>query len=226
MVDKERLIALRDKQLSLIAKLSLSRDHGLNQDEEARGEQSDTQARLEAELAAKGVVPHAFVRVPQDYYERDLEWRRACLSAESVLHLCKSIVMENTKIDENVPGCPKYCCVIVQYAARLHAEKLKRLMHKQHKEGGGVLGIKSFNMRLAPEEVSTRLTGFKHNAVTPICSAAPDMPIVLSHRIANLAATDAFMWLGAGETDLKVGFNVQNFIRAYMPMVVDCTYDT
>lgn len=100
----------------------------------------------------------------------------------------------------------------MQYAARLHAEKLKRLMHKQHKEEGGVLGvwpwpplidffhgtnhaaihmydyrlpslqIKNFNMRLAPEEVSTSLTGFEHNAVTPICSAAPEMPIVLSHR--------------------------------------------
>lgn len=34
------------------------------------------------------------------------------------------------------------------------------------------------------------------------------------------------MWIGAGETDLKVGFYVQNFIEAYKPMVVDCTYDT
>jgi len=70
----------------------------------------------------------------------------------------------------------------VQYAARLHAEKLKRLMHKQHKEAGGSLGIKCFNMRLVPDDISTRLTGFEHNAVTPIGSATPDMLIVLSHR--------------------------------------------
>ncbi|KAK9916115.1 hypothetical protein WJX75_008808 [Coccomyxa subellipsoidea] len=134
--------------------------------------------------------------------------------------------MENTKVEEDIAGCPKYCCVIVQYAARLHAEKLKRLMHKQHKEEGGSLGIKNFNMRLAPEDVSNRLTGFEHNAVTPIGSATPDMPIYLSHRIAELKSTESFMWIGAGETDLKVGFYVQNFIEAYKPMVVDCTYDT
>lgn len=44
----------------------------------------------------------------------DLERRRKCLNAQSVLHLCKSIVMENTKVEEDIAGCPKYCCVIVQ----------------------------------------------------------------------------------------------------------------
>ena len=69
-----------------------------------------------------------------------------------------------------------------QYTARLHAEKLKRALHKQQKEYGGALPIKQFNMRLVPEEVSDRLTGFRHNAVTPIGSASPDMPIVMSTR--------------------------------------------
>jgi hypothetical protein len=46
-----------------------------------------------------------------------------------------------------------------------------------------------------------------------------------SCRIAELEASDAFMWLGAGEIDLKVGFYVQHFIRAYKPTVLDCTYE-
>ncbi len=45
-------------------------------------------------------------------------------------------------------------------------------------------------------------------------------------RIAELETTDSFMWLGAGETDLKVGFHVQKFVDAYRPVIVDCTYDT
>ncbi len=63
-------------------------------------------------------------------------------------------------------------------------------MHKQHKEEGGTLGIKNINMRLAPEDISNRLTGFEHNAVTPIGSASPDMPIVLSHRRVLIAAAN------------------------------------
>jgi len=41
-------------------------------------------------------------------------------------------------------------------------------------------------MRLCPEDVSNSLTGFEHNAVTPIGSASPNMPIVLSDRLADL----------------------------------------
>lgn len=43
-----------------------------------------------------------FVRVPGDYYDQSLEVRRECLSAASVDHLCKSIVMENTRAHESV----------------------------------------------------------------------------------------------------------------------------
>lgn len=38
-----------------------------------------------------------FKRMPGDYYERDLEYRMECLEAASIHHLCKSIIMENTK---------------------------------------------------------------------------------------------------------------------------------
>lgn len=44
----------------------------------------------------------------------DLQFRRVCLQAESIQHLCKSIVMENTKLAEPFPGVAKYYCVIVQ----------------------------------------------------------------------------------------------------------------
>ena len=73
----------------------------------------------------------------------------------------------------------------LQYVARLHAEKLKRHLYQAHKVAGGSLGTKAFNMRLCPEEVSNRLTGFEHNAVSPIGIATPDMPTVLSDRCAS-----------------------------------------
>lgn len=34
-----------------------------------------------------------------------------------------------------------------------------------------------------------------------------------------------FFFLGAGEVDLKVGFSASEFMAAYDPYVVDCTYE-
>ena len=38
-----------------------------------------------------------------------------------------------------------------------------------------------FNMRLAPEDVSDSLSGFQHNAVSPVGMKTP-LPIIISHR--------------------------------------------
>ncbi|GIL54987.1 hypothetical protein Vafri_10665 [Volvox africanus] len=185
---------------------------------------SPTQQRLEQELLHRGFSSYRFIRVPAEYYDRQLEFRRDCLGAASVNHLCKSIVMENTRAHESVTGWDdprnsKYYCVIVQYTARLHADKLKVGVQEL---GGRKLGRQYYNMRLAAEEVNDRLTGFSHNAVTPICMRER-LPILMSHRIAKLQPGE--FWLGAGEVDLKVGLNVDEFITAYQPFVLDCTYD-
>ena len=76
-------------------------------------------------------------------------------------------------------------------------------------------------------QVSMRLTGFVHNAVSPVGMATPEMPIVLSHRIQALGVSDGagFMWFGGGEPDLKLGMPVAAFVLAYSPFVCDCTYD-
>lgn len=78
-----------------------------------------------------------------------------------------------------------------------------------------------------PAQVSERLTGFVHNAVSPVGMATPQMPIVLSHRIQALGGSNGagFMWFGGGEPDLKLGMPVAAFVQAYSPFVCDCTYD-
>jgi len=62
---------------------------------------------------------HRFVRVPGEYYDQPLEFRRSCLKAASTDHLCKSIIMENTKAHPSVdgwsdPNNSKYYVVILQ----------------------------------------------------------------------------------------------------------------
>ena len=52
-------------------------------------------------------------------------------------------------------------------------------------------------MRLAPEDVSDTLSGYTHNAVTPVGSAT-QLPIILSHKIAALVP-DFFFLVGNAE---------------------------
>lgn len=52
-----------------------------------------TAERLSAILRVNGVNDFSFKVVPSDYYDRPLEARRHLLSAPSIHHLCKSIVL-------------------------------------------------------------------------------------------------------------------------------------
>lgn len=75
--------------------------------------------QVEAELVAKGFSSYRLVRVSPDYYDQALDYRRRCLAAPSVDHLCKSIVMENTRAHPSVDGFTnpcnsKYYVVIIQ----------------------------------------------------------------------------------------------------------------
>lgn len=107
-----------------------------------------------------------------------------------------------------------------QYTARLHSDKLKNYVHTDLNKGAH--GKAFFNMRLAPEDVSDALSGFVHNAVTPVSIASP-LPIIMSHRIASLQP--GFFYLGGGEVDLKLGLPVAEFVEKYKPFIADCTYD-
>jgi prolyl-tRNA editing enzyme YbaK/EbsC (Cys-tRNA(Pro) deacylase) len=87
-----------------------------------------------------------------------------------------------------------------------------------------LLSRSKINMRMVAEEQAHTLTGFGHNAVTPICSRTR-IPIIMSHRIAELQEP---FFLGAGETDLKVGLLSRDFVEAFKEWpvyVVDCTMD-
>lgn len=132
--------------------------------------------------------------------------------------------MENTRAHPSVTDCSnphnsKYYLIVIQYTARLNAEKLR---HYVYKLSGGQVAKKWYNMRLAPEAASDELTGFEHNGVSPI-GIKTRIPIIMSHKIAELQPDTFF--LGAGEVDLKVGMSAADFVAAYQPMgIVDCTY--
>jgi len=147
------------------------------------------------------------------------------LNAFSVDHLCKTIVMENTRAHPDVDGYKdrnnsKYYAVIVQYTARMSAEKLMKLVFDKLNQRK--TQKKYFNMRLVAEETSEELTGYKTGAVTPACLAHP-IPIVISHRIGEL--TPSFFFMGGGHVDLKLAVDFDQFVKGYDAIVADITYD-
>ena len=104
------------------------------------------------------------------YYEQSLEWRRDRLSANSVEELCKTVVLENTKLDaSSEAGRVRCVLVIVQYVAKLHKEKLIKVVQgMESAKGLPPLGKKQYNMRLLEGTACQEMTGCGHNAVTPL----------------------------------------------------------
>eukprot|EP00250_Pteridium_aquilinum_P008822 c18235_g1_i2 orf=127-849(+) len=188
----------------------------------AQQQASLLEEKLTTLLLTAGVTSFQFRRVPADYYDRSLEERRDLLAAASIDHLCKSIVMVNTQAHESVKDCSdhknsKFYVVIVQYIARLNAEKVKQFVYSLN---NGKIPKKRFNLRLAPEDDAYRLTGFSHNAVTPVGMKTP-IPIILSDAILKLQPP--FFWLGGGEVDLKLGLSTEDFIKMFNPFIADCS---
>jgi len=144
---------------------------------------SETQRRLSSELLSQGIPENrfAFTRVPGDYYEGGLEYRRECLNAASLSRLCKTLLLENTKArkfnerDEvqkaylspsQRAALSEHFLVVVQYGnARFDAERLKRELLSNTE---GFAPAKAFNLRLAKDGVAESMTGFVHGAVTPV----------------------------------------------------------
>ncbi|KAA3460227.1 YbaK/aminoacyl-tRNA synthetase-associated domain isoform 1 [Gossypium australe] len=189
---------------------------------------SDVEACLSNILRSNGVNDFIFKRVASDYYDWPLESRRDVLGAASVHHLCKSIVLAallaqvNTQAPSNVIDCSdrnnsKYYVVVVQYTARFNAETVKNFLYTLN---NGKIPKKKFNLRLAPEETSIKLTGYEHNAVTCI-GMHTDIPVILDEAIVKL--DPGFFWLGGGEVDLKLGIRTSEFINFVKPFIVSCS---
>ncbi|KAL8539803.1 hypothetical protein ACS0TY_001415 [Phlomoides rotata] len=181
-----------------------------------------TEGRLSAILRANAVRDFLFKRVPSDYYDWTLEARRDILSAPSIHHLCKSIVLVNTQAPPDVTDCSnrnysKYYVVVVQYTARFNAETVKNFLYTLN---NGKISKKKINLRLAPEETSCYLTGYEHNGVTCI-GMKTDIPVILDEAIVKL--NPDFFWLGGGEIDLKLGIRTCQFIDYVKPFIVNCS---
>lgn len=155
-------------------------------------------------------------RVPSDYYEKkDLEYRRECVGAQTIDQLTKCIIYE-------IQDCPKeedkYICVMVQYIDKVNNRKLLDAASK-------IIGSKVTQIQRAEESIAGKLSGAKHNAMTPVFLRPQkgyekyNVSVLMSQKIA--AMNPPFFWLGGGEIDVKYGIDTRKFVATFKPHIFD-----
>ena len=161
-----------------------------------------------------GFTTTVFRHVTPDYYQQNLYERRKQVGAASIAHLCKSILVLNTRCrnhDCSNPLDSLYYLVCVQYVAKLDAQRIyhvvRDLTHGPKK---------AFHFRVADAEDSIRLTGFPHGAVSPY-GMLTKIPIILDSRILELNPPS--FWLGGGHIDTKLGCHIDEFINHFHPVI-------
>ena len=158
--------------------------------------------------------------VPSKYYNWPLDQRADFLtgSSKNLDFLCKSLVMENKKVLDNDPDTktnPRFVVVIIQYAASFSNKKLGtaiRSLRPLHDR----IDISRFDFRIASSEDNDRLTGYRHNSVTPF-GLLSDIPIILTKEVVDLK----YFWMGGGHVDLKLRVSSSEFIDKMKPLVAD-----
>ncbi|OHS99435.1 hypothetical protein TRFO_08356 [Tritrichomonas foetus] len=152
-------------------------------------------------------------RVPADYYQRELEYRRDCIGAQSIDQLCKCVIYE---IKDTPDPLKRYICLVVQYVDKISPQKLLDV-------ASVVCGKKVTEVTQAKEEDATKLSGSINNAMTPVYLrptkdfAKYHVAVVLSDKIASL--NPPFFWLGGGEVDVKYGITTQKFVSTFNPII-------
>eukprot|EP00931_Biecheleriopsis_adriatica_P099651 TRINITY_DN74307_c0_g1_i1.p1 TRINITY_DN74307_c0_g1~~TRINITY_DN74307_c0_g1_i1.p1 ORF type:complete len:251 (+),score=61.18 TRINITY_DN74307_c0_g1_i1:40-753(+) len=188
---------------------------------EARKQALKVMATMQLKARELGLSSAHFEAVEEGYYDQPLEWRRDRLAASSTDELCKSIVMENTRISpDDDPQRIRCVLFIVQYVAKLaNKEGMIRVMQAlETARGLPALGKRQYNMRLLEGEECAKMTGFEHNAVTPL---GLNLPVVVSDKIASLPS--GTMWLGGGHVDLKLRVSVAELQAVLGATVLDIT---
>ena len=154
-------------------------------------------------------------RVPPDYYEKDYEYRKTCIGAQSIEQLCKCVLFE---VKDSGDPLKRFVCVVVQYVDRIGQKKLLKAV-------SAALGKKVVDVTMAKEEDAMQLSGSEHNAMTTVLMkpsaayAKYPVPIILSERIAAL--DPPFFWLGGGEIDVKFGIETRKFVQVFHPIIFD-----
>ena len=173
--------------------------------------------------------------VPSHYYTLSLKDRAAILQASSTNQLCKSMLMENRAYKPDSPSSnnkrndfdlnrtnSRFYLVVVQYEAVINAKKLESEIRGLRPFQSGLrLSKTDLDFQMASSEDNDKVTGYKHNSVTPFGLLDTSVPVILSKAIVEQVKNPAFIWMGGGHVDLKLGMAVCEFVTAMDALVLD-----
>jgi len=149
--------------------------------------------------------------VPEEYYTWPLEQRAVQLNSPSTSRLCKSLLLENKKVNDDTfdPTLhPRFVLVVLQYDSELSEGDLTTSFRRLRPVGEGRLDPSHYNWNVADPEDNDRITGYKFNSVTPF-GLLEEVPIILSSEVAELG----YFWMGGGHVHLKLGLSVSDFLK-------------
>ncbi|KAI8078650.1 uncharacterized protein BX664DRAFT_342401 [Halteromyces radiatus] len=150
-----------------------------------------------------------FIPVESDYYDWEIQQRAFRVKAPSRSHMCKSLIMENTRCTHTEISDPLYSrfyCIITRYDSPVNTQVLMNYVRGLTNK---TISKKNYNFRLADAKVSLELTGFQKGGVCPIGMKSA-IPLIMSECVTRL--NPPVMYLGAGHIDWKLGIPVQEFI--------------
>lgn len=158
--------------------------------------------------------------VPEPYYTWPLEKRAQILNAPTTHMLCKSLLLENKKVEKETDDRtnPKFMLVIIQYEATLDVKKLTTAIRKLRPAGDTRLDESQFDLRVASSEDNDRLTGYAHNSVTPFGLKDKNISIYLAEAIDS---AHSYFWMGGGHIHLKLGMATSDFKKLPNVRVMD-----
>lgn len=186
-------------------------------------DESMRRARKEVESATPLLSSTAWKWVPEGYYNLTLQQRANILGAHSIQQLCKSMLMENNRAptsteNNNDPTYSKFYLVVVQYNATINTKKLESQARGLRPINQNRLNPSDFDFRVAKEEDNDKVTGYSHNSVTPF-GLLKKVPVILAKAVMDVKP--AFIWMGGGHVDLKLGMSVEDFARGTNAIVLD-----
>lgn len=106
-----------------------------------------------------------------------------------------------------------------QLVAKINVNFLRTLVHELRKPEDR-LSKKRFHFQLADDQASFELSGFGHNAISPI-GLKLDIPIIICNRILSL--NPPIIYLGGGEVDVKLALPVKDLVQGTNAIVGDIT---
>ncbi len=158
----------------------------------------ESMQRARSAVEGLGLYSSRWVWVPEPYYTWPMEKRAEILKSPSTAHLCKSLLLENKKVTNELfhfEFHPRFVLAVLQYDAELSTDLLTRSIRRLRPVSERLDPSSSnFDWRVADPEDNDRITGYKFNSVTPF-GLKEDVPIILSSSIADLG----YFWMGGGQ---------------------------